>query len=511
MKRIFTAAIVLFILLFPLSAVEKDSWWGSYYMPGNLAVKGALGFEKSTGSTDIMAFSVYPEVEIVLFKPYFGGLSPIDLGVAARGHVGFGLSDSTPDSPLAAGIGVFGTFHFGFRGIGSHFTEFDDTPSGFFSQLNRFDYFFEAGPVFDFMTYDDSGLVSFGVTSGINYFIKDNLAVTLEGNWWHGFTGGGIGFVYKMGPSQNVTELDIKIKNINIDLNPMYMQIYLSQFYSIYWYSFYAGGFYFDDSNYKEGQGTEWMLASDGDKDKLIIAKSLLKVNEDASRWWKIKYGNGSDEIIYEFLIDKDYKLLKLRFIDDDSGEVREYTATPEEIETYSTADMREISESDYKEYYEGRVNIKTDAGKFETDHLVFTQDEAVYTYEWWLSDTVPGRMVKFMWKDSEESMTPLNQIDAYHTSKWCPRCGSVNPGHSSVNYALYVCKTCDLIVNSDRKASKAIAIKSVLERTSRGHTNLFVQISNTRVAVNQLFRPGDVGSNCAVHDINHPMESSPL
>ena len=404
MKRIITTFIVLLILTFTVSALEENIWWGSYYIPGNLALKGALGFEQSTDSTDIKALSVYPEAEIILYKPHFGGISPMDFGVAARGHIGFGFSESTLDSSIAAGIGVFGTFHFGFRGIGSYFTEFQDTPSGFFSQLNKFDYFFEAGPVFDLMTYDNSGLIGFGMTSGINYFINDNMAVTLEGNWWHGFAGGGIGFVYKIGPSPSISELDIKIRSVDIDLSPMYMQIYLSQFYSIYWYSFYAGGFYFDDSNYKEGQGTEWRLTASEDNDDFIISKALLKVNKDESRWWQVKYNEGEDGFIYEFLLDKNYNLLRLKFIDEETGEVREYIASKEDLETYRTADMRGITDSDYKDWSEGTVDIKTKAGKFTAEHLLYTENN--FNFEWWISDEVPGTVIKYMWKDADESMT---------------------------------------------------------------------------------------------------------
>ncbi len=403
MKRIVAFLIVVLIFTTSVYSEDKDSWWGSYYMPGNFIIKGAIGYETSN---DIAAISIYPEAEIILFKPHFGALSPIDFGIAARGLVGFGFSDSTLDSSIAAGVGIFGTLHFGFRGIGSYFTEYKDSPSALFSQLNRFDYFLEIGPVFDFMTYNNSGLVGFGTTTGFNYFINDNFAVTLEANLWHGFAGGAIGMVYRIGPSPNISKLDIKIKDVKMDLNPMYMQIYLAQFYSIYWYSFYPGGFYFDDTNYEVGQGTEWKLTSNGDNDELIITKALLKINDDTSRWWKIKYGNRSDEIIYEFLIDKDYNLLKLRFTDEDSGEVREYLATPEELEPYSTSDMRKISESDYKEWDKGIVTLKTDAGSFETNHLLFTESAADYSYEWWISDRVPGKMVKFMWKSGGESMT---------------------------------------------------------------------------------------------------------
>jgi len=74
----------------------------------------------------------------------------------------------------------------------------------------------------------------------------------------------------------------------------------------------------------------------------------------------------------------------------------------------------------------------------------------------------------------------PIHEIDAYHTSRWCPHCGAVNEGHQPGNYRLYKCK-CGLVVNSDRKASLAVAVKSVLERKIHDLTNLnFFQISNT-------------------------------
>jgi predicted RNA-binding Zn-ribbon protein involved in translation (DUF1610 family) len=111
---------------------------------------------------------------------------------------------------------------------------------------------------------------------------------------------------------------------------------------------------------------------------------------------------------------------------------------------------------------------------------------------------------------DCEAIGIPLDRADAYHTSKWCPSCGVINAGHSSPNYALYKCKKCGMVVNSDRKASKAIAVKSALERElSQGLTNLFTRFSSAGVAVNQLFRPDDGVLSGAVHLTRSPMESS--
>ncbi len=404
MKRIITLFIVIFIFTTTVYSGEKDSWWGSYYMPGNFAVKGAIGLETSSDSTN--SFSFYPEAELIILKPSMWGFSPVDLGVAVRGHIGLGFSDTTLDSNLSAGIGVLGTFHFGFKGVGSYFTDFEDSPTGFFSQLSRFDYFFGMGPVFDFISYNDgSDMIGLGVTSGVNYFVNENLAVTLEGNWWNGFAGGGIGLVYKIGPSQNVSELDIKLNKLDIDLDPLYMQVYLAQFYSVYWYSFYAGGFYFDDDNYEAGQGTTWKLVSE-DNDELIIEKALLKINSNGSEWWKIVFSSDGEEIIYEFLIDSDYNLLKLRFIDEDTNEIREYITNSEDLKTYHQAEMDRITDSDYDKFKKGKITVKTDAGTFVADHLEYTDDSDIFKYQWWVANNVPGLLVQFSWENEEDSMT---------------------------------------------------------------------------------------------------------
>lgn len=102
-----------------------------------------------------------------------------------------------------------------------------------------------------------------------------------------------------------------------------------------------------------------------------------------------------------------------------------------------------------------------------------------------------------------------LTVVDAYHTSKWCSHCGAVAKNGHSNNYALFKCK-CGLTVNSDRKASLAIAVKSLLARNE--HTSdrsAFFQFANGPVAVNQLLRSDEGFGLCdAVHRESAPKES---
>ena len=80
-----------------------------------------------------------------------------------------------------------------------------------------------------------------------------------------------------------------------------------------------------------------------------------------------------------------------------------------------------------------------------------------------------------------------LNRVDAYHTSRWCTRCGAVGKGHDGGNYSLFRCRQCGQAVNSDRKASLAVAVKTLLERNGPNQDTF--QISGRRVPVSGLIR----------------------
>ncbi|MDG6991386.1 MAG: transposase, partial [Nitrososphaerota archaeon] len=79
------------------------------------------------------------------------------------------------------------------------------------------------------------------------------------------------------------------------------------------------------------------------------------------------------------------------------------------------------------------------------------------------------------------DSGVKLNRVDPYHTSKWCSRCGAAGKGHDGGNYALFRCRECGQVVNADRKASFAVAVKTFLERNEDPDQDTF-QTSGRRV-----------------------------
>ena len=105
-----------------------------------------------------------------------------------------------------------------------------------------------------------------------------------------------------------------------------------------------------------------------------------------------------------------------------------------------------------------------------------------------------------------------LSIIDAWHTSKFCNHCGAVGKGHDSRNYALFRCKECGVVMNSDRNASRNVALKCLLERRDILNRKP-LQISNMGGLVNGLRQMSDeVGlTQVVVQHSNLLMESPRL
>lgn len=102
-----------------------------------------------------------------------------------------------------------------------------------------------------------------------------------------------------------------------------------------------------------------------------------------------------------------------------------------------------------------------------------------------------------------------LNIVDSWHTSKFCNHCGAVGKGHESGNYALFRCKECGVELNSDRNASKNVALKCLLERKDFTNHKPF-QISNREGLSKRPCLSYEVGlPNVAVQHAYQPMKAS--
>ena len=388
MKRFIVLFLGLLLLCGVVFAEESEPvWWGSYYKPGNFSLALPLSFDTSGSNMGIL---IYPEAEISLWKPVIGGIAPLDVGAAAKARVGFMFGNNY--SGLGIGAGLLVTAHLGFRGLDIPFSE----------HLEKLDYFIQMGIAADFIRPPEDSLLGFATFTGLNYYLKPGFALSAMYTYWKGYSGAAVGVKLRFGPSPEIESQDFSGR-----IKQAYYSMYLAQFYSLYWLSFYAGGFFFDDSNYPVGTGTRWLISakdSSGETDSFMVERALLKSNPDGTKWWKAVFVFDDETLAYEFLLAPDYSLLKLRFRAKETGEIMEYDAASQP--GWQAVPTQALAESDYSAWAVGKERIRVKAGTFQTDHLVMVNKDENYSYEWWVSRDVPGRLVQFLHKDSEDEHT---------------------------------------------------------------------------------------------------------
>jgi len=174
-----------------------------------------------------------------------------------------------------------------------------------------------------------------------------------------------------------------------------------SLFYETY---FFLGGYGFGDDNFQEGHGITWTIRSSGDSDEIQVTRALLKVLGDGSRWWLLSIKADGEEQFFELLEDRNNMVLKFRYTDPDTGRPGEYV--PQPGEAYGQGGQVMTPDA-WQDYVKNEENVRTGAGSFKAQHVVFegkdpTNNQVQYRYEFWLSDRVAGRCVKYRYSTGD-------------------------------------------------------------------------------------------------------------
>jgi len=195
---------------------------------------------------------------------------------------------------------------------------------------------------------------------------------------------------------------------------------YQYQFNAFYGGMWNMGWFGYKDANYKVGQGTVWSFTSTGkgSSEPTTFERALLKVTDDSSQWWRFKLDTGKDTIIYEFLVGSDSVVKKVRYKDPDSGTVGEFVPGNTDQQPQGGPDSSSMpkSRADLAKYRVDKQKVQVKAGSFATDRYLFTDEKGSGTSESWVSETVPGYMVKSVYtskKNSRNSTIELIQIES--------------------------------------------------------------------------------------------------
>ena len=201
--------------------------------------------------------------------------------------------------------------------------------------------------------------------------------------------------------------------NRKMMFNMMYSQVY------------FIGGFGPGLYDMEEGQGAVWSMTSkdnDGTGDRIETERALLKNLADGSSWWYLGWrtagGDDAEEWEFEALMDADMQALKIRYYNADVGRIQEAVFTPdgsaaaedeETMEEPEEVPSSELETEDLSSLSRGREKIKVGAGTYTAEKIVweFWDEESgeSVTYTWWVEPSVPGGLVKYVFKGTESSV----------------------------------------------------------------------------------------------------------
>ena len=214
---------------------------------------------------------------------------------------------------------------------------------------------------------------------------------------------------------QNVTTSITELNEASVEMATLNPMIEFSVFYASY---FFLGGYGFGDDNFKNGEGVTWSVSTSSEKEVITVTRALLKRVDNGAAWWSVSATVDGEDRVYEMLLEDDYDILKVRYINSETGLIEEIIPEQDE-ETEKKGSTEEevdtMSPDYYAQYSVGEEKIKTQAGSFKADHIVF-EDKNVeegyhFKYEYWLSDRVPGLSVKYIYANISEQETIRGEV----------------------------------------------------------------------------------------------------
>ena len=209
----------------------------------------------------------------------------------------------------------------------------------------------------------------------------------------------------------------------------------------VYSQVFFAGGYMTGYGDIEEGQGVIWKVTStdEAGSESMENERALLKRTADGNEWWLLKYSvEGGEPFVGEALLDGDYGIVKFRYRDTETNQIREWTAEndeesaeeesreKEEVEDTVYAGNEAMFRGDYQEYVVGKEKIAVDFGTYTAEHVKIEDSYTSYSgdegsgdnaetyevsYEWWIADDVPGNLLKFEWNNISEGFVLKGEL----------------------------------------------------------------------------------------------------
>ena len=188
-------------------------------------------------------------------------------------------------------------------------------------------------------------------------------------------------------------------------------QLMTGQARAVFAIAFTGGGFSIEVNDYEEGEYTVFEWKNDGEE-SIFLEKAYLKKLDDGKQWWRIKWYDEEISFLYEALLDPvNQQLLRLRAKDAD-GRTGEIPVSGQALYIPPARVTRESLEGASA----GSESLTVSAGTFQCEHIIYSEPSGAGSLEWWITEKVPGGIVKQLWKEREKELVWSISLQEYGT-----------------------------------------------------------------------------------------------
>lgn len=188
-------------------------------------------------------------------------------------------------------------------------------------------------------------------------------------------------------------------------------QFMVAQAQIVFAYGFSPTGVWPGQGEYEPGEWIQYQVAGAGQSqnDAVTLERALLRRDADGREWWRLSWAQADENWIYEALVSPaEGQILRLRARDAE-GNVGELPVNERTVYNSPT----QLTEESIDGATVGEEILETPAGTFNTRRVVYQSTAGEGNIEWWLTDQVPGGIVKYsLSDDSGENAWTCQLID---------------------------------------------------------------------------------------------------
>jgi hypothetical protein len=165
-------------------------------------------------------------------------------------------------------------------------------------------------------------------------------------------------------------------------------------------YAFSAHGYWLGSDAYRPGEWTRWRVVVHAGQEQWQheLEKAYLKKEPDGKEWWRVAYVDNDGGAVFEALFTSGLaEMIRLRGRVNPEAPPMEFPVTSSRV--YQKP--KKIVGDELQRLFVRSESVTVPAGTFSCRYYVYSPTPSEIL-EWWISDQVPGGIVKFVFREGK-------------------------------------------------------------------------------------------------------------